>query len=224
MQSALTRQQPTPFETLCQATAQQQQALFAVPVIQQAIDGHISLPTYVAFLTEAYHHVKHTVPLLMLTGSRIAHEDEWLRTAMAEYIEEEIGHEQWILNDIEACGGDPKQVAASDPALATELMVAYTYDSINRISPLTFLGLVHVLEGTSVALATQAAKAIKTSLELPSKAFSYLISHGDLDQEHTQFFERLVNRLSDDQLAIVIKSCQRFYQLYANIFRGLPTS
>jgi long-chain acyl-CoA synthetase len=224
MQQALSQHQPTPFEILCAETQAQQQALFDVPVIRQAIEGNISLNTYVAFLTQAYHHVKHTVPLLMLTGSRIAHQDEWLRTAMAEYIEEELGHEQWILNDIKACGGDPDQVAASDPAFATELMVAYTYDSINRISPLTFLGLVHVLEGTSVALATQAATAIKSSLDLPNKAFSYLISHGDLDQDHTKFFEQLVNRLNPKQLAVVSKACQRFYQLYANIFRGLPTS
>jgi pyrroloquinoline quinone (PQQ) biosynthesis protein C len=160
----------------------------------------------------------------MLTGSRIAHEDEWLRTAMAEYIDEELGHEQWILNDIKACGGDPEQVVASDPAFATELMVAYTYDSINRVSPLTFLGLVHVLEGTSVALATQAAHAIKGALSLPNKAFSYLISHGDLDQDHTQFFAQLVNRLRPEQLAVVIKACRRFYRLYSDIFKGLPTS
>lgn len=224
MQAAIAPKKSTPFEILCEATAAEQQQLFDLPVIQQAIKGDIQLNTYVAFLTEAYHHVKHTVPLLMLTGSRIAHEDEWLRTAMAEYIDEELGHEQWILNDIKACGGDPEQVVASDPAFATELMVAYTYDSINRISPLTFLGLVHVLEGTSVALATQAAHAIKGALSLPNKAFSYLISHGDLDQDHTQFFAQLVNRLSAEQLAVVIKACRRFYRLYSEIFKGLPTS
>jgi len=224
MQQTLARQKPTPFETLCAATVAEQQALYDIPVISQAIQGNIKLTTYVAFLTQAYHHVKHTVPLLMLTGSRISHQDEWLRTAMAEYIDEELGHEQWILNDIKACGGDPEQVAASEPAFATELMVAYTYDAINRISPLTFLGLVHVLEGTSVAFATQAAKAIKSSLALPNKAFSYLISHGDLDQGHTQFFEELINKMTQQQLAVVINACKRFYRLYADIFRSLPTS
>ncbi len=62
---------------------------------------------------------------------------------------------------------------------------------------------------------------IKESLDLPQKAFSYLISHGDLDQDHQKFFETLVNRLDTQQLAVVIKSCRRFYRLYADIFRGL---
>jgi len=211
----------TNFETLCLETQIQQQELTGVPIITKALSGDISLEQYIAFLTEAYHHVKHTVPLLMLTGSKISHEDEWLRTHMAEYIEEEIGHEKWILNDIQACGGDKLKVEQSEPSFATELMVAYAYDSINRINPLCFLGMVHVLEGTSVQLATNAANSIKKSLNLPQNAFSYLISHGDLDQDHQKFFEDIVNRLDSQQLAIVIKACKRFYPLYADIFRGL---
>jgi len=216
-QSALSQ-----FDILCQETSAQQAELTSLPIIGKALKGEISLETYIAFLTQAYHHVKHTVPLLMLTGSKVSHEDEWLRTSMAEYIEEEIGHEKWILNDIKTCGGDPVQVSQSEPAFATELMVSYAYDSINRINPLCFLGMVHVLEGTSVQLATHAANSIKESLSLPNKAFTYLISHGDLDIDHQKFFEDLINKLNSKQLAVVIKSCQRFYRLYADIFRGLP--
>jgi pyrroloquinoline quinone (PQQ) biosynthesis protein C len=210
------------FETLCHATSQEQIELTSLPIIGKALQGEISLDSYIAFLTQAYHHVKHTVPLLMLTGSKITHEDEWLRVAMAEYIEEELGHEKWILNDIATCGGDKKAVSESEPDFSTELMVSYAYDSINRIDPLCFLGMVHVLEGTSVQLATLAANKIKKSLSLPQNAFSYLISHGDLDIGHQKFFEDLINRLDSNQLAIVIKSCKRFYRLYADIFRGLP--
>lgn len=212
------------FDQLCQATQSQQQELFSLPVIRKALAGDLQLNTYCAFLQQAYHHVKHTVPLLMLTGSKIDHSDEWLRTKMAEYIEEEIGHEQWILNDIEACGGNRQAVIESEPEFSTELMVAYAYDSINRINPLCFLGMVQVLEGTSVQLATLAANSIKKALSLPNKAFSYLFSHGDLDQDHQKFFEDIVNKLDEQQLQIVIKSCKRFYRLYTDIFRGLPLS
>ncbi len=218
------KQKSTPFEQLCFETESQQHDLFNIPVIKSAMSGDINVTTYIAFLSQAYHHVKHTVPLLMLTGSRISHEDEWLRVAIAEYIEEEIGHEQWILNDIVAAGGNAEEVSQSEPSFATEMMVSYAYDSINRVSPLTFLGMVHVLEGTSVALATQAANAIKASLSLPNKAFSYLYSHGDLDQDHQKFFENLINQLSETQLHIVIKSCHRFFTLYGNIFKGLTRS
>lgn len=215
------KQEITQFEKLCHATQEEQLDLVSIPIIGQALQGKISLDNYIEFLTQAYHHVKHTVPLMMLTGSKIEQKDEWLRLLMAEYIEEELGHEHWILNDIAACGGDKELVAQSEPAFATEMMVSYAYDSVNRINPLCFLGMVHVLEGTSVQLATNAANKIKESLNLPQKAFSYLISHGDLDIDHQKFFEDLINRLNDAQMAIVIKSCKRFYQLYGNIFRGI---
>jgi hypothetical protein len=212
----------TNFSLLCRQTDVEKNKLWQLSVIEQALAGKLALNTYVAFLTRAYHHVKHTVPLLMQAGARFSQQDEWLRRAMAEYIEEELGHEEWILNDIAVCGGDAESIRKSTPSFAVELMVSYAYDSINRIDPLCFLGMVHVLEGTSVALATRAANSLKSSLNLPNKAFSYLISHGDLDQGHQKFFEDLINRLSADQLQVVIESCHRFYRLYRQVFEELP--
>ena len=72
--------------------------------------------------------------------------------------------------------------------MRTEVMVAYAYDTIARRNPLGFFGMVHVLEGTSVSLALLAADRIQQSLGLPDSAFSYLRSHGTLDQEHTAHF------------------------------------
>ena len=71
--------------------------LLSSPIISRCMSGDITLNDYVAFLTQAYHHVKHTVPLLMAVGARLPAEKEWLREAVAEYIEEELGHQEWIL-------------------------------------------------------------------------------------------------------------------------------
>ena len=120
------------FQQLQQQTAAERETLFAAPIIQQALAGEVALPSYIAFLTEAYHHVSHTVPLLMACGARLPVRLEWLRGAIAEYIDEEYGHQEWILNDLAACGADPAAVRRSQPALPTELMVAYVYDRIAR--------------------------------------------------------------------------------------------
>ncbi len=210
------------FVTLNEATTEQRQHLLAAPIIGRALAGRITLGEYVEFLAQAYHHVKHTVPLLMATGARLPESHEWLREAVAEYIEEETGHQEWILNDIAACGFDAGKVRHGQPSLATELMVSYAWDTVQRVNPLGFFGMVHVLEGTSIHLADQAANTIRQSLGLPKNAFSYLYSHGALDQEHVKFFESLMNRISDvrDQ-AQIIHSARVFYTLYGNIFRSL---
>jgi len=210
------------FDRLQSATEAERKNLLSVSLIQKGIDGDASLATYVAFLYQAYHHVKHTTPLLMAAGARIPGNREWLRNAFAEYIDEELGHQEWILNDIEACGYDREAARNSRPNFATELMVAYAYDTIQRVSPLGLFGMVQVLEGTSVIKATAAADGLKRTLKLPNEAFSYLRSHGELDQEHMKFFSGLMNRIEDPAEQDLIVHCAHiFYRLYGDVLRSI---
>ena len=215
------------YQQLLDATKTERDSLMRLPLITQGASGNISLETYIAFLTQAYHHVKHTTPLLMTCGGRLAAEYEWLRTAIGEYIEEEMGHQEWVLNDIQACGADKESVRNSKTpetaaSQATELMVAYAYDMINRINPVGFFGMVLVLEGTSTAVATQAGEQIMDKLNLPKTAFTYLMSHGSLDISHVAFYESLMNQISNpEDQAIVIHAAKNFYKLYGDIFKDI---
>lgn len=211
------------FERLQSATQTERESFLRIEQLVRGARGNISLESYIAFLEQAYHHVKHTVPLLMACGSRLSMEKEWLREAIAEYIREETGHQEWILNDIRACGGDAAGCRSGNPAPATELMIAYAYDTIQRGNPAGFFGMVLVLEGTSIRLATNAAAAIQASLALPDTAFSYLTSHGALDISHMKYFETLMNRLDDeDDRRAVIHVANMMYRLYGDVFRSLP--
>jgi long-chain acyl-CoA synthetase len=212
------------YEDLIAATAAEREQLFAAPVIANCLQGQVTLPTYLAFLQEAFHHVRHTTPLLMALGSRLPERLEWLRKPVAEYIEEEIGHEEWILDDIVAAGGNRVAARSSRPQLAAEVMVAYAYDLVQRRNPVGFFGMVFVLEGTSVALALHAADLIQNALKLPDAAFSYLRSHGTLDQEHTRHLADLVNRMTAEDQAEVVHCARVIYKLYGDIFRNLPLS
>lgn len=213
------------FERLFRDTAADRAALIATPIIQGCLRGEVALASYRAFLAEAYHHVRHTVPLLRACRAQLERRPRhaWLLPALDEYVDEEQGHDAWILDDLAVCGVPLEQVVAAGPGHATEVMVAYAYDTIARGNPLGFFGMVHVLEGSSVALALAAADRIQAHLRLPDAAFSYLRSHGTLDQQHTAHFERLMDRIDDpaDQAAIV-HAAKAFYRLYGDVFRSLP--
>ena len=210
------------YEQLAAATASERDYLLSSPIITKCLRGEVTRESYLAFLGQAFHHVRHTTPLLMLLGGRLPERLAWLRRAVAEYIEEEIGHEEWILNDIAAAGGDAEAVRHSRPELPAEVMVAYAYDLVNRGNPAGFFGMVFVLEGTSVAMALNAADRIQQALALPDAAFSYLRSHGTLDQEHTRHLADLLEKMTPEDQQEVIRCAKVFFRLYAEIFRSLP--
>jgi len=210
------------YDELVSETNKDRQLLVTTPIIQAALVGKVTLAQYISFLTEAYQHVRHTVPLLMICAARLPDRLGWLRKASVDYIEDELGHEEWILDDIVACGGNRDLVRDARPGLATDVMVGYAYDTVQRRNPLGFFGMAHVLEGTSAALATHAADAMRESLQLPERAFTYLTSHGALDVGHTENFANLMNRLSDaDDRADVIWAAKAFFRLYGDIFRSI---
>ncbi len=213
------------FDQLIQETEAERQVFLSVPQIQQALSGRISLETYIAYLEQAYQHVKHTVPLMMAAGSRLPDSKEYLREALVEYVEEEVGHQEWILNDIAASGGDAERARHDAPSAATDMMVAYAYDFVTRKNPVGFFGMVFVLESTSTQLATGASQTLMESLGLTKKSFTYLYSHGALDLEHMEFFKDLVNKIdNDDDKAAIVTMAKRMFILFGEVFRTIPNT
>jgi len=211
------------YDRLVAETSKDRDAFLSIPIVQHAIRNGAPRSLYIDFLTEAYHHVKHTFPLLALAASRTT--DERYQDALVDYMEEERGHEKWILDDIRAVGGNPNAVRTGMPGLPSQIMVGYAYYAIERISPYAFLGSVHVLEGMSVLLADQVADAMKASLGLETDSgFSYLRTHGSLDAEHVAFFQKLADGFEDHETRrIIIDNAIIFYRLYGAIFHDLGT-
>ncbi len=211
----------TPFERLYQETAEARERFLAIPLVKQAQASGGTRDLYLAFLAEAYHHVKHTFPLLSLAAAHTR--DDHYQTALAVYMNEERGHDKWILDDIRAIGGDADAVARGNGSIPCQVMVGYAYHSIEWISPYALLGMVHVLEGLSVMLAHTIAGAVQRSLGTEAAAgFSYLQTHGSLDVEHTALFRKLIDSFEDGETQdIIIEAARVMYRLYGAIFEDL---
>lgn len=209
------------FDQLVAETQEEQLCFMAVPQLQAGLSGKISRAVYIDYLTQAYHHVRHTVPLLREARARLDDRPH-LVAALNEYIAEEDGHDQWILNDIVAAGGS-RAAAGSIPRPATQAMVDHAYKVIRAGNPAAIFGMVLVLEGASIAMAERGAAAVRETLGLPAEAFTYLTSHGALDQEHMRFFADVMNRIEDpaDQQA-VIDMARDIYGLFGAMFAAIP--
>jgi len=211
------------YDRLLEATCLERERFLAVPILAHAAERGVPRDVYLAFLGQAYHHVKHTCPLLRRALAGCRADDRAYREGLLDYIEEETGHEQWILDDIAALGGDPSSVRRAAPGVPCRAMVGYATYAIDNVSPYALLGMVHVLEGTSARIAGPAAQAIARSMGMyPTAGFRYLASHGALDQDHVRFFIDLVNGIEDGRAqCAVIETAEVTYRLYGDMFRDL---
>jgi hypothetical protein len=211
----------TPYETLCLETTEARERFLAIPLVKQAVATGGSRELYLEFLAQAYHHVKHTFPLLALAASMTR--EERYQAGLVEYMTEERGHEKWILDDIRAMGGDAEAVAHGKPSIPCQAMVGYCYYAIQWISPYAILGMVHVLEGLSVQLAHQLAGSVQRALGVGgASGFSYLNSHGGLDVEHVELFKSLINGFDDPRILDQVTEATRvIYRLYGAIFEEM---
>jgi pyrroloquinoline quinone (PQQ) biosynthesis protein C len=209
------------YDQLIAETVVERDGFRAIPIIQEVMRGGATHAMYLDFLGQAYHHVTHTFPLLALAASRTR--ELSYQKALLSYMNEEQGHDEWILEDIRSLGGDAEAVRNNKSGAACQIMVAYSYYAVEYIDPYALLGSVHVLEGMSAALADLAASSIQKSLSVNGDAgFSYLRSHGAIDIGHVAFFKALVDDIADRRIfEIVLESARMFYKLYGDIFREL---
>jgi len=197
--------------------------LVGIPIIQGCLRGDVSLPSYVAFLSAAYHWALHAVPLLRACQAALPERHAGLAAALHGLIDEHQGRTARILRDLRTCCVDGEAMRQRRPPAATEVMVAYTYDTVTRGNPLSYFGILHVRQRTRAALAQRVADRIQAHLHLPDSACSHLRAGGALAAQRELHFAQLMDGITEarDQ-ADVMHAAKMFYRLYEDVFRSLP--
>ncbi|MEZ4749052.1 MAG: iron-containing redox enzyme family protein [Bdellovibrionota bacterium] len=210
----------TPYQMLQQATAADLERFCAVPFARRFFEGHsVPLECYEDFLRQAYHRVKHTVPLLAATLAN--HPEEPVRSALRHYINEEFGHQEWVLSDLRSLGVDVNVVRAEKPYPTVDALIHAMYWSIYKVNPWCMFGMIYVLEDMSVRIAHKMVAAIKRDYDLTAKSFVYLSTHGDVDVDHTEFLQNTIdsNLRNDSDLADVIQTAKTVYRTWGEVWR-----
>ena len=149
------------YDRLIAETQAARDTFFSIPIVLEAAQNGVGRDLYIAYLTEAYHHVRHTCPLLAHALAHCPKHDTGYRKALLEYLEEEQGHEEWILDDIAHLGGDAEAVRRGSGDWPVRAMVSWVYYAVEFLNPYSMLGMVLVLEGTSVDIASAGADAVR---------------------------------------------------------------
>jgi hypothetical protein len=158
---------------------------------------------YPSYLIAAHGLVRASVPLMeaALDRARERAPDDAVAGAMVDYlsghIPEERGHDEWILEDLEAVGGSRQDALGRFPSLSTARAVGAQYYWIHHVHPVALLGFIAVLEGhpPSVAGLDQLVRITG----LPKVAFRTLYGHAGLDVRHRDDLDDLLDRLPLDE-------------------------
>jgi hypothetical protein len=101
---------------------------------------------------------------------------------LSRHIPEELHHDEWLLDDLEALGQKREEVLNRLPAPTAAALVGTQYYWIFYVHPVSLLGYLAVMEGeppSAVFLERVVAKS-----GLPVRAFSTYFKHSYLDSQH----------------------------------------
>jgi pyrroloquinoline quinone (PQQ) biosynthesis protein C len=151
------------------------------------------------YLVQQHAIIRATVPLTRaaLTRSRELADVEPLGAPLAAYLEEhvdeELGHDETLLDDLELLGVDRARVVERMPSPAVAALVGSQYYWILHYHPVAFLGFIALMEGfppTPELIETLVART-----GFPRAAFATYIQHGDLDPGHRDHLDRTIDSL-----------------------------
>jgi Iron-containing redox enzyme len=154
---------------------------------------------YPIYLRTMHGIVRSATPLLLAASERareLAPCDEvaaGLTEYLARHAEEERGHDVWLLEDLEALGGDPAAAADAIPSARVATFVGAQYYWLRHKHPVALLGHMAVVEGYSPAPGF--ADRLQRLTGYPPAAFRAVRRHERLDIHHKRELYEIIDAL-----------------------------
>jgi pyrroloquinoline quinone (PQQ) biosynthesis protein C len=201
---------PSFFSELVMRTDEERRAFETHPKVLDAVAHGMTLERYRALLLELYHVVWHFNPVCAAAASRLGtpalDEAQAIRHFLYEHMHEEMGHETWVLNDLQALGVDPATSRAHAPSAYTLALNGYNRWSTEHRHPCAALGMLYALEVIASVYGGPFAAAIREALLLEGDAgVSFIESHASMDTRHMAELRQVLSLVPDTagQAAVV---------------------
>jgi pyrroloquinoline quinone (PQQ) biosynthesis protein C len=175
--------------------------------------------TYPLLLCETYHYVKHSIPLMALACSKMNNFS--VQRYLVQHMNEEYGHEQWALDDLEALGFPRERAEKCLPLQETAILVGTQLYVVNYMNPVGLMGYVYVME--SMPPKRQVLRKVVDVYGLPISAMKFLLGHGEADQRHMVEIQQVLDShvRTEDEIEAVIFSARSALSSLNNLFNRL---
>lgn len=209
---------------IAETTDRHRHQMEALPQLRAMLDGAYTKSSYAQFLVQLYPIVCNFCPLMAAAAGRCADRHSKLRLYLYEIVEHEKGHEVMVINDLEQLGYKCEDLPVLNPHPASRAMISYNYNAIDRVDPHYVIGMVYVLELMSSGYASKVSQSISKAIDHPiSRGFSFLDSHGTLDNDHLADLAGLIQSLeSSDLVEKIADSVDMNCYLLRQLMSDLP--
>jgi pyrroloquinoline quinone (PQQ) biosynthesis protein C len=160
------------------------QRIQATPGVARVLAGEGTREFYGRYLTNVWHYARHSAIVIGMAGARAVPDDPELAHYLLHHAREELGHEQWALEDLAALGVGREEVEASRPVPSCAAMIGYEYYVAGHANPVGLFGWLYVLEAMGDDLGHLASEQIRAGLGLEG-GVKFLAGHGEADEAHT---------------------------------------
>lgn len=203
------------FLDLVEQTDEARRAFESGSKVLDIVANGLPIERYRKLLLELYHVVWHFNPTCAAAACRVTDRHRHVRYFLYDHMNEEKGHEEWVLNDLEVVGVDMETARAYSPTLVMLGLNGYNYWSADRRHPCSVLGMIYTLEVVASVYGGQMTAAISDSLLLEGdRGISFISSHATMDAEHMAELRVVLNRVDDEEAkaAIVESTMFNFHQ------------
>ncbi len=214
---------PTYFADLVTETDEARRSFETHSVVLDAVAHGMPLERYRRLLIELYHVVWHFNPVCAAAASRMSDTHRDVRYFLYEHMKEESGHEEWVLNDLEAMGIGREAARTSHPGVFTAALCGYNYWSADRRHPCSVLGMVYALEVISSVYGGAFSSAMRESLLLQGdRGTTFISSHATMDTEHMAILRNVLNRMADGEaFAAVAEATKVNFHHFTRMFESV---
>ena len=152
-----------------------------------------SRAAYVRYLIQTYHYVVASVPLMELAlKASYSATDPVFAGYLSSHIEEERGHDRWIVSDLGRLGVAEATLLQKSPLPEICQLAGSAYYSIVHRHPVSILGYMHALE--SAPATSEFLDGLARKSRTPKAAMLTLREHGERDTEHRAELAAVIDR------------------------------
>ena len=178
-------------------------------------------------LAASYHLTHATPPLMQTAADRFAAAQRWTLAQWAEdKVQEEKGHDQLALHDIQAMGYAPKAVVEKFMPSGAIALVNFFTQSAQATDPIKCVGYSYALERLALLIDENHIQQVEAALPPGIQATRCLRMHSSLggDVHHVQETLEVIAGLTPEEQRSIYHACYETACLYFDSLQSEPIS